>query len=190
MKKFTIIFFLMLAMSAKAQSAYEIRARYIAEDYYTGLHRIAEMSSYGELFYSDQAISLKYQLLDLIGKDKNGNSIATELRVSNDIGQIFDSTTKYTDITASNYISNFTEYAIHNKFGFTYDVVSCEQMETPSVQSARNNIRFVKVVVNKKIRKDRKTTKVKETMIVTFVGGDAYISSIRNSYDSNPLLKQ
>lgn len=189
MKNLTVIFFLILAMSTKAQSACEIMARYVAEDYYTGLHRIAEMSSCGELAYWEQVRRLELQLYDLFGKD-NKVSFATEVRVSNDIDQIFGSIAKYTDISASNYIGRFTKYAIQNKFDFTYDVVSCEQMETPSVQSARDDARFVKVVVNKKIRKDRKTTKVKDTMIVTFVEGDAYIYSIRNSYDINPLPEQ
>lgn len=187
MKKLAFFILLLFPSLGMAQSPYELRARYVAEDYYNCLHRIAEMCSYNELAFSDQAASLEMQLLDLVGQYE-GESLATDIRIPNDIGSIFGSSRKYnyTDVTVSNYVGRFMEYAVQNKFGFTYEVISCKQLEAPTLRGGEDEARWVEVVVNKKFRWNRKTIKVKDTMIVSFVNGNASITSIENTYNNNP----
>lgn len=188
MKKLAFVVLLLFPTLALAQSPYELRARYVAEDYYNWLHRIAEMCSYNELAYSDQAVMLELQLLDLVVQYE-GESLATDIRIPNDIDSIFGSSrkNKYTDVTISNYVGRFREYAVQNKFGFTYEVISCKQLEAPTLRGGEDEARWVEVVVNKKFRWNRKTIKVKDTMLVSFFNGNASITSIKNTYNTtNP----
>ncbi|MBQ6306051.1 MAG: hypothetical protein IJK78_05765 [Bacteroidales bacterium] len=188
MKKLAFVVLLLFPTLALAQSPYELRARYVAEDYYNWLHRIAEMCSYNELAYSDQAVTLELQLLDLVVQYE-GESLATDIRIPNDIDSIFGSSrkNKYTDVTISNYVGRFREYAVQNKFGFTYEVISCKQLEAPTLRGGEDEARWVEVVVNKKFRWNRKTIKVKDTMLVSFFNGNASITSIKNTYNTtNP----
>ena len=146
------------------------------------------MCSYNELAYSDQAVTLELQLLDLVVQYE-GESLATDIRIPNDIDSIFGSSrkNKYTDVTISNYVGRFREYAVQNKFGFTYEVISCKQLEAPTLRGGEDEARWVEVVVNKKFRWNRKTIKVKDTMLVSFFNGNASITSIKNTYNTtNP----
>ena len=185
MKKIAIVIccftILLTGAAVKAQSAYEIMARHFAEDYYTGLLRIAESASRDEPELINHAKEIEIQLYKLIGNGEMGLPIFLEMRVPNDIDKIFDSKTNPKEtIAIPNYFGRFSDYATQYKFCFNYELVSCKQLDTPSMQEyAGKRYHYVDVVVKKKYRWNRKTTRVKETMCVGFEGNSVFLINIK-----------
>lgn len=185
MRKLLVLLFALTVSWAQAQSETEMMAKHFAEDYYIALQRIAELVGkfppIEERYRPEEAIRLEFTLINMFGKDSDDH-FATVIHVSNDIDHIFgsDNSARKT-LTFSNYIGHYMDYAEQLKFSLEYTVVSCEQLEVPSLKGVESD-EFVEVVVDKTFRWGRKTAKVKETMIILLSGRDMSINSIKNSY--------
>lgn len=192
MKKLLVLLFVLTVSWAQAQSETEMMAKHFAEDYYIALQRIAEVVGkyppIEERHRPDEAIHLEITLINMFGKDDSDDwptHYASLIRVSNDIDHIFGSdNSARKDLPFTNYIGHYMDYAEQLKFSLEYTVVSCEQLEAPSLKGVESD-EFVKVVVDKTFRWGRKTAKVKETMVIRLSSISIYsmsICSIENSY--------
>ncbi len=164
MKKLLVLLFVMAVSSAQAQSEMEMMAKHFAEDYYIALQRIAEVQA--NYSHCDEAFYLESELLHMFGKDSDGIDLSYDIYVSNDIDYVFGSDKSVKkDLTFTNYIGHYMDYAQQLKFSLAYKVVSCELLEAPSIKGVESD-EFAKVVVHKTFRWGRKSAKVKETMII------------------------
>lgn len=162
-------------------------AKHFAEDYYIALQRIAEvvgkLPPIEERFRPEEAICLESTLIDMFGKVDSDDNFATDIYVSKDIDHIFGSdNSARKNLTFTNYCGHYMDYAEQLKFSLEYTVVSCEQLVVPSLKGVESD-EFVEVVVDKTFRWERKSAKVKETMIIRLSSIDNMsICSIKNSY--------
>lgn len=171
--------FAILANVAKTDTPLELRAKNIAEEYYSSFQQLAQISD----SYNEQGLELVLNIRKLAGVDCNGNQVYTTLPISNDIDPVFGSNnSNKSDKLYYKYVTSFWDYAAEKKFGFSYKVISSEQLETPSFKGVNVDIGFANVLVRKTYSYQKKNIDVEETITITFLKNKYYMSSIKNPY--------
>lgn len=182
MKKLVIILLLTFALVPKIGSSVEQRAKVIAEEYYSSFQRLAQMSDP----YGDEGAQLENRIIQLAGKaeaSEGMTGVSGLLRISNDIYPILGLVNSgKSDVSINKYVGDFRKYAFERDFGYSYKLVSCEQLEQPSFKGVKNDIQFADVLVRKTYFFQNKSVDVDETMTITFLKNRYFMSSIKNQF--------
>ena len=179
MKRIVIILFAILANVAKTDTPLEQRAKSIAEEYYSSFQELAKMPNP----YNDEGRRLEGKIMKLVGSDSHGFQLHADFRVSNDIDPILGSINSgKSDVTISNYVGHYIDYAAKRDFGFSYKLVSCKQLEVPSYGSLKSDFQFATIKVRKTFEFSKECTIVDEKMVVAFSGNESFLSSVNNEF--------
>lgn len=176
----TLLLFMLLTMPimVKTDTPLEQRAKIVAEEYYSSFQKLAKMPNP----YDDEGRQLENKIMKMVGSDINGNIISIDLRIPNDIDPILGSDdSRKSDVTVSNYVGHYVEYAAKKDFGYSYQIVSWEQLEHPS-KGVDLSIQYAGVKVRKTYSYQKKNIDVEETITITFLKNRYYMSSIKNPY--------
>jgi hypothetical protein len=193
MRKIIILVLLSLTLAAKTDTPLEQRARNYAEEYYSSFQQLSQIENpYEE--GADEVRQLENKIMKLAGADQFGHDVLADFRVSNDIDPILGSDNSgKSDVTLSNYVGHFIDYAAKYDFGYSYKVVSCDMLEAPSMKGMEID-EFVKVMVRKTYSYANRFNDVDETMVLAFSKNSSSMSSISNSFgtaqSSGDLLAQ
>lgn len=182
MKKTIItLCFLAFALMAKSESPLQNAATDIVKAYYNSFQTIAKNP------LSDESIIMTDRLLDMAGFDAYEHDLSNVLKVSNDIGPVFETNSNnQKDISYRRYVTNYREYAIQKRFSFSYKILSCNiQKGLPSVSAnANTEVQYVTLVVQKTFDLPNQTTNIEETITIAFAGNKASFSRITNKFGS------
>lgn len=180
----TLLLFMLLTMPilVKNDKPLEQRAKIVAEEYYSSFQKLAKMPNP----YNDDGRRLEDKIMKLAGADSHGNALFSDFRVSNDIDPILGSINSgKSDVTISNYIGHYIEYAAKRDFGFSYRLVSCKQLEVPSYGSVKSDFQFATIMVRKTFEFSKECTIVDEKMVVAFSGNESFLSSVNNEFGTS-----
>lgn len=180
MRKIIILVLLSLTLVAKTDTPLEQRARNYADEYYSSFQQLAQLSNP----YNEIGKQLELKIGKLVGQELGSEGItdlSSEIRISNDIDPILGSNSVKSDVTITNYVGHFVEYAATKDFGLSYKVNSCKQLESPSIKGVESDD-FVKVVVSKTFSYANKFVDVDETMTISLRKNNVILISINNSY--------
>lgn len=177
-----ILLFVSLALVAKNDSPIVQQAEKIAEEYYSMFQQLAQLPDPLE----EEGTKLEDSILKLVGSDNNGNSLSTDLRVSNDIEPVFFGSinpSMKSDVTMSNYIGHFKEYASKYAFNFSYKILSCEPLDASS-EKGMDDFKYAKVKARKTFSAANIFIDVDESIGFAFTKDGHFVFGIHNSYGS------
>ncbi len=181
MKKIAFIILLLFPTLAKTQSNLTLsEAKEIANTYYGSFQQMAK-HPVGEI----QAQS-GLRIMNVIGKDANGNSLANDFRVPNDLVEVGGKHEDKRTMSLTNYIGVFLRIAEEKKLDFSYKVLSDEYQRGPEMSGSNDTPPFVRIVVQKTIKTPGSPTIVlNDTMFLH--SRNKNVCSIKNQFSSSGL---
>ncbi|MBQ6306046.1 MAG: WG repeat-containing protein [Bacteroidales bacterium] len=181
MKKLAFIILLLFPTLAKTQSNLTLsEAKEIANTYYGSFQQMSK-HPVGEI----QAQS-GLRIMNVIGKDVNGNSLANDFRVPNDLVEVGGKHEDKRTMSLTNYIGVFLRIAEEKKLDFSYKVLSDEYQRGPEMSRGNDIPPFVRIVVQKTIKTpDSPTIVLNDTMFLH--SRNKNVCSIKNQFSSSGL---